>query len=192
MVDPGPGGRRDRGRRRAIQAPPGRAGRRQDDGRSGFAGGAASRPARRAQGPPVNISAPFIKRPIAHLADRRGDPAGRHRRLFRLPVAPLPQVDFPTIQVSASLPGASPETMASNVATAAGAAVLADPRRSQMTSVSALGSTQHHAAVRPRRATSTPPRRTCRRRSTPPAASCRPTCPARRPSARSTRPTRRS
>ena len=34
----------------------------------------------------------------------------------RLPVAPLPQVDFPTIQVSASLPGASPETMASAVA----------------------------------------------------------------------------
>ena len=46
-----------------------------------------------------------------------------------LPVAPLPQVDFPTIQVSAALPGASPETMASSVAHAAGAPVRADPRR---------------------------------------------------------------
>ena len=46
-----------------------------------------------------------------------------------LPVAPLPQVDFPTILVSAKLPGASPETMASSVATAAREAVRADPGR---------------------------------------------------------------
>ena len=46
-----------------------------------------------------------------------------------LGVAPLPQVDFPTIQVTAQLPGGSPETMASSVAQPPGAAILADPRR---------------------------------------------------------------
>ena len=59
-----------------------------------------------------------------------------------LPVAPLPQVDFPTIQVSASLPGASPETMASNVATPLERQFSLIPGLDQMTSSSALGSTQ--------------------------------------------------
>ena len=59
-----------------------------------------------------------------------------------LPVAPLPQVDFPTIQVSASLPGASPETMASNVATPLERQFSLIPGLDQMTSTSALGSAQ--------------------------------------------------
>ena len=59
-----------------------------------------------------------------------------------LPVAPLPQVDFPTIQVSASLPGASPETMASNVAQPLERQFSLIAGLSQMTSTSALGSTQ--------------------------------------------------
>ncbi len=58
-----------------------------------------------------------------------------------LPVASLPNVDFPTIQVSASLPGASPETMASNVATPLERQFSLIPGISQMTSVSSLGST---------------------------------------------------
>ena len=59
-----------------------------------------------------------------------------------LPVAPLPQVDFPTIQVSANLPGASPETMASNVAQPLERQFSLIAGLSQMTSTSGIGSTQ--------------------------------------------------
>ena len=59
----------------------------------------------------------------------------------RLPVAPLPQVDFPTIQVSAQLPGASPETMASAVAQPLETQFVQIPGVSEMTSISSLGST---------------------------------------------------
>jgi len=59
----------------------------------------------------------------------------------RLPVAPLPEAEFPTIQVAASLPGASPETMASSVATPLEVQFSAIPGMTQMTSSSALGST---------------------------------------------------
>lgn len=59
----------------------------------------------------------------------------------RLPVAPLPEADFPTIQVTATLPGASPETMASSVATPLEVQFSAIPGMTQMTSSSALGST---------------------------------------------------
>ena len=65
----------------------------------------------------MNISAPFVKRPIAtSLLTAAILLAGMIAYNF-LPVAPLPQVEFPTIQVQASLPGASPEIMASSVAT---------------------------------------------------------------------------
>ncbi|MCO8161494.1 multidrug efflux RND transporter permease subunit [Pseudomonas sp. 21LCFQ010] len=59
----------------------------------------------------------------------------------RLPVAPLPEAEFPTIQVSAQLPGASPQTMASSVATPLEVQFSAIPGMTQMTSSSALGST---------------------------------------------------
>src|SRR5580693_2857651 len=59
----------------------------------------------------------------------------------KLPVAPLPQVDFPTIQVSALLPGASPDTMASAVAQPLETQFAQIPGVSQMTSISTLGST---------------------------------------------------
>jgi HAE1 family hydrophobic/amphiphilic exporter-1 len=58
-----------------------------------------------------------------------------------LPIAPLPQVDFPTIQVSASLPGGSPETMASSVAQPLERQLAQIPGVAQMTSTSSLGST---------------------------------------------------
>jgi hydrophobe/amphiphile efflux-1 (HAE1) family protein len=65
----------------------------------------------------MNISAPFVKRPVAtSLLTVAILLAGAIAYRF-LPVAPLPQVEFPTIQVQASLPGASPEIMASSVAT---------------------------------------------------------------------------
>src|SRR5690349_19959427 len=58
-----------------------------------------------------------------------------------LPVAPLPQDDFPTIQVNASLPGASPETMASSVSQLRERQMAQMPGNAQMTSTSSLGST---------------------------------------------------
>jgi hydrophobic/amphiphilic exporter-1 (mainly G- bacteria), HAE1 family len=62
------------------------------------------------------ISAPFIRHPIATSLLMVGILFAGIVAYPRLPVAPLPQVDFPTIQVSAQLPGASPNTMASAVA----------------------------------------------------------------------------
>src|ERR1700723_490292 len=60
---------------------------------------------------------------------------------WRLPVAPLPRVDFPTIQISATLPGASPETMASSVATPLERRFGRIAGLTEMTSASVLGST---------------------------------------------------
>ena len=65
----------------------------------------------------MNLSAPFIERPVATTLLTVAIAIAGAGGYFLLPVSPLPQVDFPTIQVSASLPGASPETMASSVAT---------------------------------------------------------------------------
>src|SRR3984957_16184220 len=65
----------------------------------------------------MNLSAPFIARPIATTLLTLGVAMAGMVAFFLLPVAPLPQVDFPTISVQASLPGASPETMATSVAT---------------------------------------------------------------------------
>ena len=65
----------------------------------------------------MNLSSPFVKRPIATVLLTIGLALAGIGAFFVLPVAPLPQVDFPVISVSASLPGASPGTMASSVAT---------------------------------------------------------------------------
>jgi multidrug efflux pump len=65
----------------------------------------------------VNISAPFIHRPVATILLTAGVALCGAAALMLLPVAPLPRIDVPAIFVSASLPGASPEVMASTVAT---------------------------------------------------------------------------
>ncbi|ACB74410.1 efflux RND transporter permease subunit [Opitutus terrae] len=65
----------------------------------------------------LNLSRPFIRRPVASALIALGVVLLGALAYGLLPVAPLPQVDFPTIQVYAQLPGASPETMASSVAT---------------------------------------------------------------------------
>ena len=89
----------------------------------------------------MNISAPFIKRPIGtSLLTLALLMSGALAFTF-LPVAPLPQVEFPVIQVSASLPGASPETMATAVATPLERQFGRIAGVNQMTSVSQLGST---------------------------------------------------
>lgn len=64
----------------------------------------------------MNLSRPFVRRPIASALIAVAIVLVGALAYGLLPVAPLPQVDFPTIRVSASLPGASPETMASSVA----------------------------------------------------------------------------
>ena len=64
----------------------------------------------------MNISAPFIARPVATTLLTLGIALSGALAFMKLPVAPLPQVDFPTISVSAQLPGASPETVATSVA----------------------------------------------------------------------------
>jgi multidrug efflux pump len=89
----------------------------------------------------MNISAPFIKRPVGtSLLAIALALAGVLGFLF-LPVSPLPQVDFPTISVGANLPGASPETMASAVATPLERQFGRIAGVTQMTSTNSLGST---------------------------------------------------
>src|SRR5256714_7079079 len=65
----------------------------------------------------MNLSSPFVRRPIATVLLTIGVALAGIAAFFVLPVSPLPQVDFPVISVSANIPGASPETMASSVAT---------------------------------------------------------------------------
>jgi hydrophobic/amphiphilic exporter-1 (mainly G- bacteria), HAE1 family len=87
-----------------------------------------------------SISSPFIRYPIATSLLMAGILFVGLVAYPLLPVAPLPQVDFPTIQVSANLPGGSPETMASSVAQPLERQLAQIPGIAQMTSTSSLGS----------------------------------------------------
>jgi hydrophobe/amphiphile efflux-1 (HAE1) family protein len=89
----------------------------------------------------MNISEIFIRRPIATSLLMLGVLVFGGSTYSLLPVAALPTVDFPTISVSATLPGASPDTMASSVATPLEQQFAAIPGLTQMTSTSGLGST---------------------------------------------------
>jgi multidrug efflux pump len=89
----------------------------------------------------TNFSAPFIRRPVATALITIAIFLSGAVAFRFLPVAPLPQVDFPTISVGASLPGASPETMASSVATPLERQFGRIAGVTQMTSSSGLGST---------------------------------------------------
>src|SRR6202161_356434 len=89
----------------------------------------------------MSISEPFVRRPIATSLLMGGIFLVGLVVFPFLPVAPLPQVDFPTISVSATLPGASPETMASSVATPLETQFAQISGLSQMTSTNALGTT---------------------------------------------------
>src|SRR5256714_2745586 len=90
----------------------------------------------------MNISAPFIQRPIATALLMVGLLVGGLVTYRLLPVAALPNVNYPTIQVTAQLPGADPKTMASSVATPLELQFGQIPGLTQMTSASALGFTQ--------------------------------------------------
>jgi multidrug efflux pump len=90
----------------------------------------------------MSVSDPFIRRPIATTLLVVAIVLAGTVGYFELPVSPLPQVEFPTIQVSASLPGASPETMASAVATPLERQFGRIAGLTEITSASQLGSTQ--------------------------------------------------
>src|SRR6202048_358460 len=88
-----------------------------------------------------SISSPFIRYPVGTSLLMAGILFVGVVAYPLLPVAPLPPVDFPTIQVSATLPGGSPETMASSVAQPLERQLAQIPGVAQMTSTSSLGST---------------------------------------------------
>ncbi|MGF6179913.1 multidrug efflux pump [Massilia sp. UYP32] len=90
----------------------------------------------------MNLSRPFVERPIATVLLTIGLALAGIGAYFVLPVAPLPQVDYPTVSVSASLPGASPETMASSVATPLERRLGVIAGVNEMTSSSSTGSTR--------------------------------------------------
>jgi len=89
----------------------------------------------------MNISEPFIRRPVATSLLTAAIALAGAVAFTYLPVSPLPQVDFPTIFVSTGLPGASPETMASSVATPLERQFGRIAGVTEMTSTSTLGST---------------------------------------------------
>ena len=89
----------------------------------------------------MSISTPFIRRPIATTLLTLAVAISGVLAFTFLPVSPLPQVEFPTISVSASLPGASPETMASSVATPLERSFGRIAGITEMTSTSSRGST---------------------------------------------------
>ena len=90
----------------------------------------------------MNLSRPFIERPVATTLLMAGLFLVGVAAFPFLPVAPLPQIDFPTILVTAQLPGASPEIMASSVAQPLETQFAQISSVSQMTSTSVLGTTQ--------------------------------------------------
>jgi len=90
----------------------------------------------------MNISSPFIDRPVATTLLTIGVVLAGAVAFRLLPVSPLPRVDLPTISVSASLPGASPETMAATVAMPLERSLGLIAGVTEMTSTSALGSTR--------------------------------------------------
>src|SRR5271167_1096258 len=90
----------------------------------------------------MNISAPFISRPVATTLLTLGIALAGTLAFSKLPVAPLPQVDFPTISVSAQLPGASPETVATSVAEPLERHLGQIADVSEMTSQSGIGQTR--------------------------------------------------
>ena len=90
----------------------------------------------------ASLSAPFIQRPVATTLLTIGVALAGMVSFSLLPVSPLPQVDFPAVSVSASLPGASPETMSTSVTTPLERQLGRIAGVTEMTSSSSLGSTR--------------------------------------------------
>ncbi len=90
----------------------------------------------------MNLSQPFVRRPIGTVLLTAGVALAGIAGFFALPVSPLPQVDFPVISVSAAIPGASPETMAASVATPLERHLGTIAGLNEITSSSSTGSTR--------------------------------------------------
>ena len=89
----------------------------------------------------MNLSEPFVRRPVGTTLLTIGIALAGIAAYFSLPVSPLPSIDIPTISVRASIPGASPETMASSVATPLERRLGTIADVTEMTSYSGAGST---------------------------------------------------
>ena len=139
----------------------------------------------------MNLSGPFIKRPVATMLLSLAIMLLGGVSFGLLPVSPLPQMDFPVIVVSASLPGASPEVMASTVATPLERAFGAIAGVNTMSSNSSQGSTRVILQFDQDRDINGAARED-RRQSTPRATCCPAACAACRPTKRSIRHRRRS
>jgi len=90
----------------------------------------------------MSLSTPFIKRPVATILLTVGLASAGALAFFKLPVSPLPQVDFPTISVTAQLPGGSPEVVANTVATPLERHLGQIADVTEMTSASTVGMTR--------------------------------------------------
>src|SRR5438034_10908241 len=90
----------------------------------------------------MSISTPFIKRPVATSLLTAALAMAGGLAFYFLPVAPLPQVEYPTINVNANLPGASPDTMASAVTTPLGRSLGRIAGITELTSNRNTGSSQ--------------------------------------------------
>jgi multidrug efflux pump len=90
----------------------------------------------------MNLSRPFVLRPIGTVLLTAGIALAGIGAFFALPVASLPQIDLPVISVSANIPGASPETMATSVATPLERYLGTIPSVNEITSSSSTGSTR--------------------------------------------------
>jgi multidrug efflux pump len=90
----------------------------------------------------MSLSTPFIRRPVATILLTFGLAAAGALAFFKLPVSPLPQVDFPTISVTAQLPGGSPEVVANTVATPLERHLGQIADVAEMTSTSTVGMTR--------------------------------------------------
>ena len=90
----------------------------------------------------MNLSEPFVRRPVATVLLTLAIALAGIGAFFLLPVSPLPQVDYPVISVSAALPGASPDTMASSVATPLERRLGTIAGVNEMTSTSSIGTTR--------------------------------------------------
>ncbi len=138
----------------------------------------------------MNISAPFIKRPVGTTLLALALFLVGAVALAFLPVASLPAIDFPAIGIFASRPGADPATMAASVAAPLERRLANIASLVELTSSSALGSTQIVAQFGLDRKIDSARRATCRRRSTRPTRTCRPTCQYAPPFARPINPRR--
>ncbi len=90
----------------------------------------------------MNLSRPFVLRPIGTVLLTAGIALGGIAAFFALPVASLPQIDLPVISVNASIPGASPDTMATSVATPLERHLGTIPSVNEITSTSSVGATR--------------------------------------------------